>query len=219
MLLTGQVGVIRDKLLRRVAASAAAVGAAPAAEPDGPPLFVAGHINAHGGYDHLVCQAAAGLTAAGVRLHRDPRAFMDPKWGPNGRVPAKRKYAFDQPRLAVIPPHLLYRFWPGRHTAAWTMWETDTLPRGSAEYLNRCGLLLIPSRWGVECFRANGVTTPAEVVRSGTTRRCSARARPTPGRRCVRSAPPGARRGRAAEERSAGHRPVREAFPIAPTCD
>jgi len=62
---------------------------------------------------------------------------------------------------------LLHRYWPNAATAAWTMWETDTLPVGSPKYLNKCGLLMIPSQWGVDCFRANGVTVPMEVVPLG----------------------------------------------------
>lgn len=133
----------------------------------GPPLYLAGHIHGHGGYDHVVMKTLVGLSEANVHIFRDPRSFMDPKWVPSEAVPSERMYTFDEPRLAIIPPHLLYRFRPGPRTAAWTMWETDTLPKGSAKYLNRCGLLMIPSQWGVDCFRANGVTVPMEVVPLG----------------------------------------------------
>ncbi len=138
-----------------------------AAARTGPPLYLAGHIHGYGGYDHVVMKALIGLTGAGVNVFRDPRAFMDPKVVPAEVVPAERMYTWDVSRLAIIPPHLLYRFRPGARTAAWTMWETDTLPRGSAKYLNKCGLLLIPSKWGADCFRANGVTVPTEVVPLG----------------------------------------------------
>ncbi|VTR96743.1 Glycosyl transferase group 1 OS=Oscillochloris trichoides DG-6 GN=OSCT_0861 PE=4 SV=1: Glycos_transf_1 [Gemmata massiliana] len=133
----------------------------------GPPLYLAGHIHGHGGYDHVVLKTLVGLTASNVHVFRDPRAFMNPKFVPDEAVPTERMYTFDEPRLAIIPPHLLHRFRPGTRTAAWTMWETDTLPHGSAKYLNKCGLLLIPSQWGVDCFRANGVTVPMEVVPLG----------------------------------------------------
>jgi glycosyltransferase involved in cell wall biosynthesis len=33
--------------------------------------------------------------------------------------------------------------------------------------LNRAGLVIVPSRWAVECFRASGVTVPLEVVPLG----------------------------------------------------
>jgi glycosyltransferase involved in cell wall biosynthesis len=47
------------------------------------------------------------------------------------------------------------------------MWETDTLPVDSIKHLNRCGLVIVPSRWGAKCFRANGVNVPIEVVPLG----------------------------------------------------
>jgi glycosyltransferase involved in cell wall biosynthesis len=47
------------------------------------------------------------------------------------------------------------------------MWETDTLPVASVVALNRCGLVIVPTRWGADCFRANGVTVPIEVVPLG----------------------------------------------------
>jgi glycosyltransferase involved in cell wall biosynthesis len=47
------------------------------------------------------------------------------------------------------------------------MWETDTLPVGAVRLLNRCGLVIVPSRWGAACFRANGVRVPTEVVPLG----------------------------------------------------
>jgi glycosyltransferase involved in cell wall biosynthesis len=61
----------------------------------------------------------------------------------------------------------LRRYRPDANTAAFTMWETDTLPPGSVEQLNRCGVVIVPSRWGANSFRANGVTVPIEIVPLG----------------------------------------------------
>jgi glycosyltransferase involved in cell wall biosynthesis len=41
------------------------------------------------------------------------------------------------------------------------------LPARAVRALNRAGLVLVPSRWGAACFRANGVTVPVEVVPLG----------------------------------------------------
>ncbi|MFM8272751.1 MAG: glycosyltransferase [Gemmata sp.] len=164
MLLTGRFRTLFAKLFSERHVSRPGVAAA---ARTGPPLYLAGHIHGYGGYDHVVVKALLGLTRAGVNVFRDPRAFMDPKVVPADAVPAERMYTWDVARLAIIPPHLLYRFRPGARTAAWTMWETDTLPRGSAKHLNKCGLLLVPSKWGCDCFRANGVTVPSEVVPLG----------------------------------------------------
>jgi glycosyltransferase involved in cell wall biosynthesis len=169
MIATGRFGALAEKVRRvRSANHSLAAYARPATVVrTGPPLHLAGNIHGHGGYDHLVLKALVGLTDAGVHVFRDKRSFMDHKYVPADYAPSERMYDWRGPRLAVIPPHLLYWFKPTGRTAAWTMWETDRLPAGSAKYLNRCGLLLIPSRWGVDCFRANGVTVPTEVVPLG----------------------------------------------------
>jgi glycosyltransferase involved in cell wall biosynthesis len=133
----------------------------------GPPLFLAGNIHGHGGYDHLVLKALVGLTKSGIHVFRDKRSFMVQSFVPPEFAPSERMYDWRGPRLAIIPPHLLHQYKPTAPTAVWTMWETDTLPVGSTKYLNRCGLVMIPSAWGVECFRANGTTVPMEVVPLG----------------------------------------------------
>jgi glycosyltransferase involved in cell wall biosynthesis len=62
---------------------------------------------------------------------------------------------------------LLHRYRPDARTAAFTMWETDTLPPKSVPQLNRCGLVIVPSSWGARSFRDNGVTVPISVVPLG----------------------------------------------------
>lgn len=169
MVCTGRFGTFGKKLRARLTrGSALTAYQRPATVVrTGPPLHLAGNIHGHGGYDHLVLKTLAGLTRAGVHVYRDKRAFMDSAYVPPEFAPSERMYDWRGPRLAVIPPLLLYRYRPTETTAAWTMWETDRLPEGSVEYLNRCGLLLIPSQWGVDSFRANGVTVPMEVVPLG----------------------------------------------------
>ena len=167
--LTGQFGSLFEKVRRhsKTLAPAAIPEGTPPAVRTGPQLHLAGSIHGHGGYDHLVLKALIGLTDAGIHVFRDPRAFINRAHVPAKYAPDERMYDWRGPRLAIIPPYLLHRFAPTAETAAWTMWETDTLPAGSAKSLNRCGLLLIPSRWGVDCFRAGGVTVPMEVVPLG----------------------------------------------------
>jgi glycosyltransferase involved in cell wall biosynthesis len=166
---TGQFSKIAEKLkIRRAGVHALAAYNRPAtAVRSGPPLHLAGNIHGPGGYDHVVLKALVGLTRAGVHVFRDTRAFMHRDFVPSESAPSERLYDWRSPRLAVIPPVLLHRFWPGERTATWTMWETNKLPNGSVKYLNKCGLVLIPSQWGVDSFRANGVTVPMEVVPLG----------------------------------------------------
>ena len=133
----------------------------------GPPLFLAGHLLRPGGYDHVVSAVLKGLLDAGVNVHRDPRAVLRPEHIPPAYRLAEARREATHPRLAATPPHLLRRFHPDRHTAAYTMWETDTLPSGAVAALNRCGLVIVPTQWGADCFRANGVMAPIEVVPLG----------------------------------------------------
>lgn len=169
MVLTGRFGELKKRMkARRTNTRALADYARPAAvERTGPPLHLAGNVHGHGGYDHLVLKTLVGLTDAGVHLFRDARSFMNPKFVPAEYAPSERMYDWKGPRLAVIPPILLHRYKPNARTAAWTMWETNQLPRGSAKYLNRCGMLMIPSQWGIDSFRDNGVMVPMEVVPLG----------------------------------------------------
>ncbi|MBX9623455.1 MAG: glycosyltransferase [Gemmataceae bacterium] len=159
-------GRVREFARRLVNERAEVRGMDAAPTRDGPPLVLAGHIAGPGGYDHLVLAVLRGLTTAGVAVRRDVRACVRRELVPPDIRPVEGRRA-GRPRLAVTPPHLLARFRPDRRTAAFTMWETDALPPAAVRSLNRCGLVVVPSQWGADCFRANGVTVPIEVVPLG----------------------------------------------------
>jgi len=165
LILSGRVGTFARKLFNELPDARDAVPVE--RERSGPPLFLAGHVLGFGGYDHLVLNVLKGLTEAGVNVCRDRRACFRKQLVPVELRPTERSRQRHHARLAVAPPHLLNRYRPDARTAAFTMWETDTLPRGSVEQLNRCGLVIVPSRWGANCFRANGVTVPLAVVPLG----------------------------------------------------
>jgi glycosyltransferase involved in cell wall biosynthesis len=133
----------------------------------GPPLFLAGHVLGLGGYDQLVLNVLKGLVESGVNVCRDSRACFRKQLIPLELRPTELRRQRHQPRLAIAPPHLLQRYRLDAQTAAFTMWETDTLPPDSANHLNRCGLVIVPSAWGARSFRAGGVTAPIAVVPLG----------------------------------------------------
>jgi len=164
LLVRGRLHQFAVKLVNETAA-VRAVDAAPTR--GGSPLFLAGHILRPGGYDCVVLAVLKRLIEAGVNVYRDRAAVMRFELISKEFRPAEGPRRPDQARLAAVPPHLLGRFHPDRRTAALTMWETDRLPTGSLAALNRCGLVIVPSRWGAECFRANGVVVPIEVVPLG----------------------------------------------------
>ncbi len=164
LILKGRVGEFTRKLFNELpdARNAAKV----AAMRSGPPFFLAGHVLGLGGYDHLVINILKGLMASGLNICRDRRACFRKQLVPSYLRPTELTRR-NHPRLAVAPPHLLHRYRLDSRTAVFTMWETDTLPASGIKQLNRCGLVIVPSRWGAKCFRANGVTVPIEVVPLG----------------------------------------------------
>lgn len=165
LLLSGRVGTFTRKLFNELPDARDAVPVE--AQRGGPPLFLAGHVLGLGGYDHLVLNILKGLSNAGINVCRDRRACFRKQLVPADLRPTELRRRSDNARLAVAPPHLLKRYHPDHRTAAFTMWETDTLPPGSVRQLNRCGLVIVPSAWGRRCFRANGVRVPIEVVPLG----------------------------------------------------
>ncbi|MCE9566262.1 MAG: glycosyltransferase family 4 protein [Planctomycetes bacterium] len=165
LLLNGQVSAFTRKLFNELPDARETIPVE--ANRSGPPLFLAGHVLGLGGYDHLVLNILKGLTNSGVNVCRDRRSCFRKQLVPIEIRPSEMRRRAHHPRLAVAPPYLLQRYSPDRHTAAFTMWESDTLPPGSVEQLNRCGLVIVPSSWGRRCFRANGVRVPIEVVSLG----------------------------------------------------
>ncbi len=164
LLLRGDIRQFTRKLFNELPDARDAERLAPTRS--GPPLFLAGHVLGLGGYDHLVLNILKGLTESGVNVCRDRRACFRKQLVPPEIRPTELRRR-SHPRLAVAPPHLLHRYRIDSRTAVFTMWETDVLPRESVAQLNRSGLVIVPSRWGARCFRANGVTVPLEVVPLG----------------------------------------------------
>lgn len=164
LILKGRVGEFTRKLFNELPDARDADRMA--AARTGPPFFLAGHVLGLGGYDHLVLNILKGLMESGVNVCRDRRACFRKQLVPADIRPTELTRR-NHPRLAVAPPHLLHRYRLDSRTAVFTMWETDTLPVESIKQLNRCGLVIVPSRWGAKCFRANGVNVPIEVVPLG----------------------------------------------------
>ena len=146
------------------------VGGRPVAGPAGaagPPLTLAGDIRGLSGWDYVAFEMLRGLRSLGVDVRKHPgsQVFPDlvpPEYGLRTvvRTPA-------DPQLVVSPPFLAGRFTPDRKTAILTMWEADRLAAADVAVLNKAGLVVVPSWWGAECFRASGVTVPVAVVPLG----------------------------------------------------
>lgn len=70
----------------------------------------------------------------------------------------------------VVVLHLVPEYYPRwaqierKKITAYTVWETDQLPRNWASLLQNVDLVLVPSEWNRRTFREGGVKAPVEVV-------------------------------------------------------
>lgn len=55
----------------------------------------------------------------------------------------------------------------GKEVCFVTMWETTRIPDPAVENLNKAKVVVVPSKWQVEVFSAQGVTAPLRVVPMG----------------------------------------------------
>ena len=133
----------------------------------GTPLAFAADVRGVGGYDHLAVALLKGLPSAGFDLTLHPTATVRADLVPDAVIPKVAERTATDPQLIVAPPFLVHRFQPDRRTAVLTMWETDELGPAEVKVLNRAGLVIVPSEWQKECFRACGVTVPLGVAPLG----------------------------------------------------
>jgi len=143
----------------------ARVGTAARARPQR--LFLGGDLLGISGWDHVVYSVLRGLPSFGVKLRLHPVSKIRAELVPPQFLPPIQGRAPAQKQLAISPPFLAHRFNLDEATALFTMWETDALPPSCVRTLNQAGLVIVPSRWGVECFRRSGVTVPMEVAPLG----------------------------------------------------
>lgn len=130
-------------------------------------LYLSADLRAITGYDYLAYAILKGLPSIGadIRLHQVGVVRAD--LVPPNMMPPSGGWAPGIPQLIISPPFLAERFNPDRASAIFTMWETDRLEPAWVEVLNRAGLVIVPSQWAVQCFRACGVETPMEVAPLG----------------------------------------------------
>ncbi len=133
----------------------------------GPVLFLGGQLLRYGGYDQIVLQLLCGLIDAGVRVAGDYYLCCNRLLVPRQYRPMEMRCRRHDPRLIICPPHVIRNYRFDRRCAVLSMWETEELPPEAVPQFNRCRLLIVPSRWGAECFRASGVRVPIEVVPLG----------------------------------------------------
>lgn len=143
----------------------ARVGTAPVVP--GKTLWIAGDVRGVSGYDHVTFAFLQGLPSLGADLRLHPTAFVRPDVVPPSMMPPRAARPPGHPLLAAGPPFLGPHYGLDRMAAVYTMWETDRLDPKWVPQLNAAGLIVVPSAWQRECFRADGIATPIEVAPLG----------------------------------------------------
>ncbi len=133
----------------------------------GKTLYLAADVRGIGGYDHVTFALLKGLPSAGAELRMHPIAVVRSDLVPPSLLPPIMPRRVGAPMLAVGPPFLVPRFGLDEATAAYTMWETDRLDPKWVPQLNKAGLIIVPSQWQADCFRADGITTKLAVAPLG----------------------------------------------------
>ena len=90
------------------------------------------------------------------------RSVGDPELDPICNLPI----TYDVAVLHLMPhfyPRLVESL-PGKRIAAYTVWETDTLPRRWLRFLKNIDIVITPCEWNRKVFSMGGYTRPIEVV-------------------------------------------------------
>ena len=130
-------------------------------------LHLAANFTGISGWDALGYQMLRGLSRAGVAVKRHLAAVVKTHTLPPGLIFLEGVRKETDPQLIVAAPFQVKQFLPDSSSAVFSMWECDALPPASVAVLNRARVVIVPSTWGRETFRASGVTVPIEVVPLG----------------------------------------------------
>lgn len=131
------------------------------------------------GYGDAAAAYRAGLRMAGVPVSWTPLGWPSPRWGapygPLDGVEADGDPPGELANQAIPHDTVVVHSTPlwhqkllaeadGRALVAFTTWETDRLPEGRVEILNRYDRILVPSRFNATVFEASGLEPPVHVV-------------------------------------------------------
>lgn len=156
----------------RLAGLASPWSAPPVAAPGIPPspaarVLIRAVAPAQTGYGLVIEQLGRGLEQLGVpvafELFATAEGFPAPVDFIQSRAITGR--AQDAWTLQVGIPN--GSFDHSRATVAFTMWETDRLPREAVQKLNQCQAIVVPCEWNRDAFKASGVRRPITVVPLG----------------------------------------------------
>ncbi|HXW45661.1 MAG TPA: glycosyltransferase family 4 protein [Streptosporangiaceae bacterium] len=131
-------------------------------------ITVVGEFAVYSGYATMNEYLVLGMHRAGARINLQPQ-YLDP-WGCSAellRVWASSRAGVDGPVLysSWMRPDLACLF--GTELFMRSMYEASRLPNGWAAQLNHARVVIVPSTFVADAFRASGVSVPIEVIPDG----------------------------------------------------
>jgi len=131
------------------------------------PILLTGNICGISGWDNVVFEIARGLHSLGANVRLNAASAHQADLLPASLLPARRLRRDGDLELLLAPPHLLAHHPHPPGCVIFTMWESDRLEPHWVKDLNQASLVIVPSRWAVDSFRASGVVAPIEIVPLG----------------------------------------------------
>lgn len=131
------------------------------------PLLVSGNVCGISGWDYAVFEIIRGLHSMGVSVRLNAASSFHDDLLPTPILPLRRLRQQGDLDLVIAPPHLIEHHPHPPGSAIFTMWESDRLDPAWVRLLNRAAVVIVPSQWAIESFRASGVTVPMSVVHLG----------------------------------------------------
>jgi len=130
-------------------------------------ILLRASVNTYTGYGLHAVAIISGLTRQGYDLQIAPIGFDEKFSAIPESIKNRITYADNNGNweLLLYPPNK--KPTPGKKTVYLTMWEATRIPQQYIPYLNMAECLIVPCRWNVENFTAQGVTRPIYQVPLG----------------------------------------------------
>lgn len=130
-------------------------------------LFVSGGIVGISGYDNLVYEVVKGLHSLNQDVCLNYNNPVRYEFCPSYFKPLHRPKPHGAKDVMIIPPCSLGSHTPTKNTAILTMWETDYIEEPWVKNINKAAIVIVPSQWAIDNFKACGVTIPIYKVPLG----------------------------------------------------
>ncbi len=130
-------------------------------------ILLTGNIDGISGWSYVVHEIACGFHSLGACVRLNAASHHSPDLLPPYLLQARRPRRAGDLEIVLAPPHQLVNHPHPPKSVIFTMWESDRLEPAWVKMLNQAALVLVPSQWGIDSFRASGVKTPMEIVPLG----------------------------------------------------